>query len=161
MQLRTGNLWDAPAEVGATLIGVTTNSYVHRDGPRPGPLAMGAGAALEAHQRYPGLPLAAGVHLRHVVGFRPGLYGVLPRYGWAVVPEPRIGLFQTKYHYRQNSDTKLIKFSVLRLSRWLRANLAEVVALNFPGIGYGRLTREVVLPLLEPLPERVYIYERS
>lgn len=161
MRLRTGNLWDAPGEVGATLIAVTTNSYVHRIGSNPGPLAMGAGAALEAHERYPQLAQTAGVLLRQVVGFRPGLYGVLPRYGWVVVPEPRIGLFQTKYHYRQNADLELIKFSVARLLDWLDLHPAEVVALNFPGIGYGRLSRERVLPFLELLPERVVIYERE
>lgn len=163
MQLRTDNLWDAPAEVGATLIAVTTNSYVFRQGRDPGPLAMGAGAALEAARRYPSLPLAAGIRLRQMVGFRPELYGVLPRYGWAVVQSDnyRIGLFQTKYHYRVRSDLELIRFSVEQLRLWLRARPREVVALNFPGIGYGQLRRVDVLPLLEPLPDRVVIYEKE
>lgn len=158
-----GDLWDAP-RAGATLIGVTTNAYVSK----AGMLVMGRGAALEAANRYPALQRRAGDAIRRGSLF----YGPMERYGWAVVSTarfddptpweaPQIGLFQVKHHYGQPADLELIRYSCDRLSDWLEPRRGEIVAINFPGIGNGRLSRTAVLPIIQRLPDRVLVYEKE
>ena len=157
MILRTGNLWDAPADVGATVIAVTTNSTVTRDGR----LVMGRGAALEAKRRYPGIDYEAGGHINLFAN-----YHHHRRYGWMLIrafDQPRFGIFQVKHYWRDAADLDLIRNSCERLREWLstKAWPGTVVALNFPGIGNGRLAREAVLPIISGLPDQVAIYERG
>lgn len=154
MRLMKGDLWDAP-KAGATLIGVTTNAYVKKDGR----LVMGRGAALEAARRHPALPSRAGDAIR---GVHPrGFYGLMPRYGWTVVDEPRIGLFQVKDRWEQEANLEIIRFACEVLADWLAPRRGEIVAINFPGIGNGRLDRAAVLPIISTLPDRVLVYEKE
>lgn len=73
-----------------------------------------------------------------------------------------IGAFQVKNHWGNPAETELIANSVERLVEILATPAYErwSVSLNFPGIGNGRLERRVVLPLLEPLPENVTVWEK-
>jgi hypothetical protein len=145
-----GNLWD---EVGrADLILVTANSTLNSRGE----LVMGKGAALEAKQRYPWLPGEAGRAIR-AKGGSGTYYGALAFPPRLDAPDTDIGILQVKIHWHEPARLSLIELSL--------KGLAETsihytrIALNFPGIGAGQLNREDVLPLLECLPDNVFIYE--
>lgn len=144
-----GNLWD---EIGkADLILATTNSPLDQNGH----LVMGKGSALEMKQQFPDAP--------HRFGDAIGGYG--PRYGCfmcALNPPDGsfwIGAFQTKQHWRDKAELELIA----KGSDILRFMASEFnrIAMPFPGIGYGGLKRADVLPLLESLPNNVWVYEKE
>ena len=72
-----------------------------------------------------------------------------------------LGALQTKRHWQDASDLDLIETSLVYLRRWLEDHPSfERVALPLPGCGLGGLRREDVLPVLEALPDGVYVYER-
>lgn len=139
MKIIKGNLWTT----SCTHIFVTTNSYIKTDGS----LVMGRGAALEASKRDPGIAKAYGRLIPHL-----GVYGVLKLPG-------RIGLFQVKRHYAEPAELDVIRLSTDALAKWINGRQGTV-ALNFPGIGYGRLSREEVMPIIKRLPDSVLVYER-
>ena len=120
---------------------------------------MGAGAALEAKQRFPELPRALGKLIPEMID-KHGFYGI------AVPPGIEyagtlVGSFQSKYDWRQPSDLDLIRKSVDYLRYLSEKHENKLFALNFPGIGKGGLSEEEVLPILETLPHRVWVYRRK
>ncbi len=153
----TGNLWADPA----TLLLFAGNSVVDTHDC----LVMGAGSAREAKMQCPTLPrqlgrILAQRHLQH------GLYGLLFCKTNVQVGDhwqaKLVGAFQTKRHWRDPADPQIIAYSVGRLCGYLEALPGMqhlTVAMPFPGIGYGGLAREQVLPLLAPLPDTVTVYE--
>jgi hypothetical protein len=147
MRLITGDLW---SEIGrANLILVTTNAVVTRSGR----LVMGRGAAREARDRFPGFDADLGA----------AILGSPSPYGVAVAqrdyhPVTWLGAFQVKHHWKDRAQPDLIAFSVERLATI--TNRYARIAMNFPGIGNGGLQPEVVLPLLQKLPNHVFIYHR-
>lgn len=156
-QFVRGNLWD---EIGvADVVLVTTNSVVmHYNRPNSPncELVMGAGSAREARERYPNLPHALG-RLIALKGEHLGVYGVIipPPVG----VDPLVGAFQTKVHWKKPSELSVIEYSTFML--FGVAKKYRRVALPFPGINHGKLTRDEVLPLLSDLPDNVIIYERQ
>ncbi len=148
MTLEKGNIWGS----GADIICVTTNATVRTDGR----LVMGRGAALECKQRFPGIDLEFGRKVRQWEA----RFGLGTPYG-VVLSGPNcltLGAFQVKWSFRDAAEVELIRVSVQSLTK-IAVETGAVIALNFPGIGYGRLSRECVLPLLEPLPDNVTVYE--
>jgi hypothetical protein len=141
------DLWSSSLAV----IAVTTNSKVVN-----GSLVMGAGAARQAKERYPDLPAAAGQRILETCG--DGGW-----YGWMVFrrDERRIGLFQTKTMFIPPASLDLIAYSVERLSKWCKRHPTLRVAMNYPGVGLGGLSREQVAPLLVRLPNQVVIYDNK
>lgn len=150
MILKTGNMWQ-DSEADAILF--TANSTVRKDGA----LVMGRGAALEAQKLFPGINKFFGEAIK-VFGKR--RYGVIyraPPFGGGKY----IGAFQVKCNYREDADLSLIEYSTDYLLRDIRADLPEpgmLFAVNFPGIGWGRLKREDVLPIISKLPDNVEIW---
>lgn len=146
------------AKAGEALL-FTANACVGADGR----LVMGAGFAREVRDAYPGLDKKLGVAIQKKFG-RPLQY---PQYGLLLesVLEANndmrtIGAFQTKYDWRDGSNLPLIAYSVKSLCEWLARSESRVpVHLNFPGVGLGGLTRAEVVPLLDPLPRCVTIWE--
>lgn len=157
-KFEVGNMWDAYDKVDLFLI--TTNGVIKVKANGERGLIMGAGIAHEALLRFPGLDTAIAEHLNKVrVVKSPGFVEyqlIVNVYSRAI----SLGCFQTKHHYGDSSHPNLIARSVLALKRWCEKNPTKTVALNFPGIGKGRLVREDVLPLLMDLPEQVTIWER-
>lgn len=143
MKIVYGNLWDSDCDIKA----VTTNSFVRQDGS----LVMGRGAALQAARRFPELPFVAGQKLMWKSGH-------LSRYGWLYLAELNIGLFQVKRHWKDDAELRLIRYATEHLCEFLQRNVAVTVALNFPGVGNGRLSFDLVRPILELLPDRVHLY---
>jgi hypothetical protein len=147
MKLITGDLWSELGRAG--LILVTTNAIVSRRGR----LVMGRGAALEARNRFPGLDFDLGEAILESAS----PYGVVLARG-AHHPTTRLGAFQVKNHWRDPADLSLIAFSVERLREIAASSIRT--ALNFPGIGNGGLPADIVLPLLQNLPDNVTIYRK-
>lgn len=145
MKLVKGDLFTFSGE----FLLVTTNSYVKKDGS----LVMGRGAAYQAAQLWPDLPFVLGeTILEH--------FGNLSDYNVIIPKALPVGAFQVKYHWRDGANPQLIKESCDVLSTIARAMPSCKFALNFPGIGNGRLDRDEVLPIIESLPNNVYVYER-
>ena len=147
-----GDMFDIPDTEGYGIdaIFVTSNSYMKQCGA----LTMGAGAAKDMVNHYPGIDktfgsLLAGKHL--------GMYSILsvPVYGQSVA---LLGLFQVKYHWNKPASVSLIYTSARKLADFA-GMFRGTIALNFPGIGHGELAREDVLPLLDVLPHNVWVYE--
>lgn len=150
MILKTGNMWQ---ETGADAILFTANSTVRKDGA----LVMGRGAALEAQRLFPGINLKLGAIIRKLqqpygVVMLPPLYG--ERGG------KYIGAFQVKRLFYEDADASLIQHStdmLCDLADKLQPGL--LFAVNFPGIGWGRLKREDVLPIISKLPDNVEVWQ--
>lgn len=168
----TGNLWDELDPGGAEIVLVTTNATL-RNGDNG--LVMGRGAALEVKERFPGIDAVFGCLLQ-----AKGLYHwqryAGPRatapYGVLLTPVKYqgrsllVGAFQVKWHFKDKADLALIAWSAGTLNGYLRATTdrngsTRTVALNFPGIGNGGLTKEEVAPLLLGLPDTVRIYDNG
>ncbi len=154
----TGDLWQ---ELGrADLILVTTNAVVSRSGR----LVMGKGAAYEAAALFPTLSTTAGIAIQNVRMAQ----GEGQPYGVKYWPLPStihgerhffVGIFQVKWDWRQPASLSLIRHSVLDLVRI--AHSRKRIALNYPGTGNGHLSPRAVAPLLEPLPDHVFIYSKE
>jgi hypothetical protein len=123
---------------------VTTNCIVKDNGR----LVMGAGAALTAKQHFPGIDKVFGT----VVSLKGSLCGCIPRL------YHHVGMFQTKYHYGQNSDLELIKFSSEMLMEYALRRPTESFSLNYPGINHGKLSVDVVYPIIKFLPDNVTVW---
>lgn len=117
---------------------ITANSTTRKDGA----LVMGRGNALAAAKKYPWVPYLAG----HLIRNHVDAYNVL------FLPK-NLGLFQVKYHWRDEARLDLITLSAQLLSRVAATNEGIVYCLPFPGIGNGRLSKEDVLPILEEVFE--------
>jgi len=143
MKIVYGDLWDSDCDIKA----VTTNSFVRKDGA----LVMGRGAALQAARKFPELPFVAGQKLLWKRGH-------LSCYGWLYLPELNLGLFQVKRHWKDDAEPRLIRYATEHLCEFLQRHSAVTVALNFPGIGNGRLNLDLVKPIVDLLPDSVHLY---
>lgn len=140
---KTGDMWSVFDEVDYFVI--TTNSIVKNNGA----LVMGAGIAKQVRDKWPGIDVEIGDAIEKICGSG-GKYGLLLG--------NKIGVFQVKYHFKDMANLDLIKRSALDLEEYARTNPDKTYALNYPGIGNGRLKRWAVDPLLENLPDNVQIW---
>lgn len=148
-------------EIGqANLLLVTTNAMVTR----AGLLVMGRGAARQAAVRFPDLPRTLAVELQRK-GLVGSYYGLLiPE--MQVGPQPPgsltyVGAFQVKIHWRDAADLNLIRGSSSRLTGLARKHPTKRFAVNMPGTGNGRLAVQDVMPIIEELPDNVWVYQRD
>ncbi|MAU00704.1 MAG: hypothetical protein KC449_22540 [Anaerolineales bacterium] len=148
-QFKRGDMWTTFA--AADLFLITTNSAIRKDGV----LIMGRGIARQARERFPGLAEALGQHILNTCG-ELGEYSLLISPRW---PTAKLGAFQVKRHYNQTACLELIRRSTAALRAWCIEYPDASVHLNFPGVGYGRLRREDVLPIIALLPDQVTIWE--
>lgn len=137
-----GNMWDAYDR--ASLMLVTTNSYIARKGN----LVMGAGAARQARDKFPGIDYAYGEHITKKFG-QLALYGVVTP--GEVGLKNKVGIFQVKMHYKEDADPVVIATSAATLTLLLRSRseYGRSLHMNFPGIGYGNMEPLHVLSLLD------------
>lgn len=140
----TGDMWSAWGKVDLFLI--TTNSTVVNQR-----LVMGRGIAREARDHFPGLDYEIGKHIQKD-------YGLLVSPHW---PEKKLGCFQVKYHWRNPAYLSIIVLSTVMLDVWCQEHPGAKVALNFPGIGNGRLAVEDVLLVIKHLPDTVQVWRRT
>lgn len=124
---------------------ITTNAIVKRDGA----LVMGAGIAKVVRDKWPGVDQAIGTAILQQCS-NGGIYGFLLG--------RKLCAFQVKRHFKDEASPELIQRSVQELTAHAQANPDKAYALNFPGIGNGKLKYDDVLPLLEPLPNNVTVW---
>lgn len=143
---------------------VTGNATMKNDGA----IVMGAGAAKQARDKFPGVDKAFGDRLNksgHTI-IRPHQlnhsggdpYGLLltPRNGGV------IALFQVKWHFKSDADLELIAYSSEQLRHLAMITWQHwTISLNFPGIGNGRISKESVMPIISRLPDNVTVWERE
>ena len=164
-----GDMWSAWEESDLFLI--TTNGSFTASGK----LVMGRGIARQARDRFPGLDAALAKTLR-VPSRRYGLpCGMNPRSDCGLCsrgipqgllvsprwPEAKLGLFQVKLRYWEDADLELIRLSTEMLLAWLKEHPDQRVDLNFPGIGCGKLSLDVVRPIIEVPPSSVHIWQKG
>lgn len=119
MREEEGNIWTYPAEYRC----VTTNGQINRSGE----LVMGAGVALQCKQRFPALPKKLGEYVKKW-GNRP-----------FICKEEKIITFPTKYHWKDDSDIKLIEKSAKLIVEIVdKFSIMNVVSC-WPGCGLGCL----------------------
>lgn len=145
MILKYDNLWNSKDDI----ILVTANSYINQRGE----LVMGRGAALELKTMHPELPKIFGEMIKNCCGHM-GYYGYL---AYNYYKGKIYGIFQVKYHFKDNAHLKLIEKSTSDLCKFANTTTSKI-SMNFPGIGYGRLLKKDVLPIIERLPDNVTIY---
>ena len=117
---------------------VTGNSVI-----RNGELVMGGGAALQAKQLWPGMPGVAAQEITHL-----GYYGVLIA-GMNEKSKRGIGLFQTKYHWKNKTPLSLIERACYTLDHMLLQYPDYTFRVNYPGIGLGGCKMHNVEPILK------------
>jgi hypothetical protein len=125
---KIGDIWSSIED--SDMFVITTNSYLKKNGD----LVMGAGIAKEAAERYSLLPGIFGSDIARSCGHL-GEYYILY---WK-----KIIALQTKRHFKDKSDLKLIHKSLQTLIKYVRPY--HKVDMVFPGIGYGQLEPKEVL----------------
>ncbi len=149
MTRHTGDMF---SDSNANVLLVTTNEYIRNDGC----LVMGRGAAYQMTQKYKGCAKEFGDMIKdYKVGYPNCPYCLLISTRWS---SPQLGIFQVKYHFRDEADLPLINSSAMELTAWASRNSQLTFAVNFPGIGNGRLREKDVLPLLYRLPDNVEVW---
>lgn len=137
----------------------TANSTLTKNGR----LVMGAGAAKECRDNFIDIDKAFGYRLR-------SLYKNLLKsdrfYYIETIAKSlkhnnlvKVGAFQTKCDWRKKSPIDLIQASVKELKNVSVCNPTKEFHMNFPGINYGRLSVDRVTPIIEELPDNVFVYK--
>lgn len=120
----------------------TANSMIHN-----GKLIMGGGAALAAREAYPDIDLILADEIKTFI--------LDEVYGAVIVPYEDffVCAFQTKTHVSLPSTVELVETACIELKKLLitKYGIDTPVHLNYPAIGLGGLTPEIVGPIIEPL----------
>lgn len=132
-------------EVGNNIFMFTANSTIRGNGC----LVMGRGCARSVRDIYPNIDKKLGQKIRHLSKF-----GVK----FVKIGTQHIGAFQTKYHWQDGSPIELVEYSV-RYLKFIADNRPDhIFHLPCPAVSNGGKSVEEILPLLECLPDNVYIY---
>lgn len=149
MKIAYGNMWSVFTSVD--LFCITTNSIIRKDGE----LVMGRGIAQQARNKFPGLGLALGTAISEA-GMNSKIYGLLLSPNW---PVKKLAAFQVKVNWQAKADLDIVKESAKALGHWAKTNPDKTIALNFPGIGNGRLDYDDVLEIVKHLPDNVTLWK--
>jgi hypothetical protein len=127
---------------------------------------MGAGVALEAKKKFKGIDEVFGAYIhtiinvgrlfqQHITGMSSTgccLYGCVPKLYHS------LGMFQTKYHWKDKSPLDLIEFSTNMLHHYAESRPDETFHLPYPGINNGGLRPGQVYPIIKNLPDNVFVW---
>lgn len=127
----------------ANLYMFTGNSFVKRNGA----LVMGRGAARQVRDSYPGVDRGFGRHIMH-----------LGEYSIVILGERNLGVFQVKRNFSAKAELELIQNSTAALAAYAET-FQRAIYMNYPGIGNGGLIQTDVAPLLQSLPDNVFLYK--
>ena len=148
-EIKHGDMWSAFDQPGILFL-FTANSVVLRNGR----LVMGVGMARQVRDRFPNIDMYFGELVKNTGKSAFGL--IVPD----TFPSFKIGMFQTKVHYRDPARLDVIKAAAERLHLWANAHPATQVHLNYPGIGYGSHPASQIWPLIKDLPSNITIWHR-
>lgn len=132
MKIYNCNIWSLVDRADA--ICVTTNGIIRKDGTA----VMGAGIALQAKQRFPGIEITIAKHLK-ANGNIPGIIHL----------NPCIVSFPTKHDWRNDSDIILIEQSAYLLRQMIVTQNWSKIAITKPGCANGKLQWSQVEPILD------------
>ena len=144
-----GDMWSVWES--ADLFVITTNSTLRADGA----LVMGRGIAGRRATAFPRHRCCSGPGYRSDIRQR---WRLRPA-GQPIMADRQTGCLQVKRDWRDTAALDLIRRSTALLVTWCSAHPDSQVHLNLPGIGNGRLSRDVVIPIISALPETVTIWE--
>lgn len=170
-EFRTGDIFDNLLDYNCFFF--TANGVITSDHRLP----MGKGFAERVSREFPKLPHALGQMIENIgeLAAEPAsrryiavyVYGIIPPFSYLTLAEGgwmpssssarMVGAFQTKGAFWDKAGIEIIEYAVYKLTKWAK-QYKEPIALNYPGIGLGELTRAAVEPLLSPLPANVHIY---
>jgi hypothetical protein len=140
-KFKIGDIWTTYGNPDSTLF-VTTNSTLDRNGH----LVMGAGSALHAVWKEPDIKERFGSLVKD------SFYGILFHPTWDICA------FQTKSFFKHPSNLLIIKDACEQLRILAQEYPDSTFNLCYPGIGFGRLSKEDVHPLLLKLPDNVVVW---
>jgi len=142
MRETNGNMWSYLDRKKFVLF-IPTNGFIKKDGTG----VMGAGVAFQAAEQFPELPRLLGMSLQK----RNNVVSLL-------LDKPNlIYSFPVKHAWYEKADKKLIKASVVQLLALARKHPERRFILPRPGCGNGKLKYEGIRPLLEVLPDNVFV----
>jgi len=138
-----GNMWSVYEE--ADYFVFTGNSFIKKNHA----LVMGRGMAKQVLDRFPGIDLRIG---RKVLNkcFHGRTYGF--------VHSHKIGVFQVKQHFKETASPAIIEYSTKCLCIFAEKHKDEQIHMNYPGIGFGKLKKKNVAPIIKVLPDNVHIW---
>ncbi len=135
-----GNLWDFDG-----ILCITTNGTLRKDGA----CVMGRGVAYQATQRFPGIAQYLGSRVKHEGNHVHLLYS------------GKLISFPVKHNWWEKADLELIAQSVWELTALIGAlehpEQVVTVYLPRPGCGNGGLSWTEVKPLVEVLPDNIFL----
>lgn len=125
----------------------TGNPIIKKDGA----IVMGRGAAKQVRDTYPGIDQSFGM----IIQRKPQT-----NLAWISLPnDMHLGWFKVKNHWAEQANELLIKDSTEILDRIANKHRDKTFHMNFPGIGNGKLGIDRVMPIIELLPDNVWIYK--
>jgi len=127
---------------------VTTNSYITQ----AGKLVMGRGAAKTLAMLVPDIASKFGKQIKHFSEYW------LKDSGYVHKGITRLWAFQVKTHFKKPASIFLIRTTTMVLKRQAILHPDKEYHMNYPGIGNGQLKFEVVEPVVETLPNNVFIW---
>ena len=140
---KTGEMFHASGYIIAT-----TNSFLTSEVK----LVMGRGAAWVLKMKVPGIDRVFGKMVSETCGH-------LGRYG--LLFYQRYGALQVKYRFDEKARLELIEFSLRKLAEIAKESPNSKFNINYPGIGNGGLRKPEVSPLLNILPDNVFVWEKE
>ena len=142
--VKNKNIWSA-FQTPNNIVVVTTNQEVNSKGE----LVMGAGIALEAKHRVPGLAKDMG----ELANFN-------KMYSYKQFDKWGIACLQTKLHWKNPTPIKLLCGSIDVFNEWVLKNKATQFHCPLFGCSNGGLNWERdVLPMVTKLPDNVIFYD--
>lgn len=149
MQLFNRNIWEVYQETDKFLF--TSNGIIKGDNS----LVMGAGIAKEVRDRFKGIDKAIGTYINSL--------GIETEKGYGLLLSPnggKVGAFQTKIHYKDESPLWLIRKSTDMLGEYAENNPHIIISMPYPGIGHGNRSMEEIEPIISVLPDNVHVYQK-
>lgn len=155
MKETRGNIWDWER---TSLVVIPTNIGWRSDGKS----VMGAGLAREASLRWHGLAEWYGAFCRRHRSQTP-----VVRYEWTpliLFPVKPLSSISPSVSWRKFADPELVERSASQLGRWYETTeWRGTIAVPLVGCGNGRLTEDVVIPILRKhlLDDRFVLVRKS
>jgi hypothetical protein len=115
-------------------------------------LVMRDGAAWKLKMKVPGIDHELGKMIFQTCGH-------LGRFGLLIYRS--YGALQVKYRFDEKPSLELIQLSLEKLSDLAKKCPHLLFNIDYPGIEDGGLNKVDVLPLLNILPENVYVWEKE
>lgn len=138
-----GDMWNYLGRKGFVIC-ITTNGYIKNDGTG----VMGAGCARQAVDRFPELPYLLGKSIKT-------RGNVVSRLTNDIIS------FPVKHNWFDKASLTLIKQSVKELDKRARAKPQLKFILPRPGCGNGKRKWDSIKPLVESLPDNVFVITKE